>query len=132
MEIIHNIIPHAYAISTIANPGFISFNTIVENTIKVLLLIAAILATIFLVYSGIQYITASGEPAKATAARTGIVNAIIGIIVIILAFSITTWVSKAVIKGDPGSGGASTGTVTVPGNGTSSGNGNPGQPPGTI
>ncbi len=117
-------------------PVFInmSFNQTVANIINTVLFIAGILATIYLVYSGIQYITANGEPAKATAARTGIINAIIGIIVILVAFSISAWVTGGVKGGSaglqaggspggagwpqppaPNNGGAGTGTVD-PGN----------------
>lgn len=50
--------------------------------------IAAVIAFIYLVMSGINYITAGGDADKATKARTGILNAIIGIVVIVLAFFI--------------------------------------------
>ena len=49
---------------------------------------AAVVAFIYLIISGINYITAGGDAEKATKARTGILNAIIGIIVIVLAFII--------------------------------------------
>ena len=52
------------------------------------LAIAAAVAFIYLVISGINYITAGGDAEKATKARTGILNAIIGIVVIVLAFII--------------------------------------------
>ena len=50
--------------------------------------VAAIVAFIYLILSGLKYITAGGDAAKATEARTGIINAIIGIAVISLAFFI--------------------------------------------
>lgn len=53
-----------------------------------MLFIAGFLAVVYLVYAGILYITAGGDPAKAEKARTGIINAIIGIIIIVLAFVI--------------------------------------------
>lgn len=53
-----------------------------------MLYIAGFLAVVYLIYAGITYIMAGGDPAKAEKARTGIVNAIIGIIIIVLAFVI--------------------------------------------
>ncbi|MDO8513619.1 MAG: hypothetical protein Q7S37_03895 [bacterium] len=100
-------ITKAYAV-TVTFPGAIQpfvnvpFDTLVGNVIKTLLLIAGILATIFLIVAGIQYITAGGDATKATAARTAIVNAIIGIIIILIAFSITSWVTGAITLGKPG------------------------------
>ncbi len=61
---------------------------LVDNIITLILYAAGALAVIYLLYSGILYITAGGDDTKATKARTGIVNAVIGIIIIILAFVI--------------------------------------------
>lgn len=73
-----------------------SFTTLVGNIINVLLLIAGILVVVYLVIAGIQYITAGGDAVKSAAARTAIVNAIIGIIIILIAFSITNWVTRGI------------------------------------
>ena len=64
----------------IANFG----NTILTDA----LLLVAVVAVLFLVFYGFQYITAGGDPEKAKKARSGIINAIIGIIVVALAFTI--------------------------------------------
>ena len=93
----------AYAVVNVATipVTYIPFATFVGNIIQLILLIAGILATIFLIVAGIQYITAGGDPTKTSAARQGIVNTIIGIIVILIAFSIVSWVTSAVISGKP-------------------------------
>jgi len=78
-----------------------NFQTLVGNVLQVILLVAGILATVYLIIAGIQYITAGGDATKATAARTGIVNAVIGIIIIIIAFSLVTWIINAVSTGTP-------------------------------
>lgn len=71
------------------NPGgSVTLSTIVDKVIGLMLGIAGALAVIYLLYAGISYITAGGEPTKAEKARTGIVNAIIGIVIIVLAFII--------------------------------------------
>jgi arginine exporter protein ArgO len=59
-------------------------NLILSN----LLLISGVLAVIFLLFAGIRYITAAGDPIKAKAARGAIINVVIGVIIIIAAFSI--------------------------------------------
>jgi len=51
-------------------------------------LLAGTLAIGYLIWSGIQYITAGGSPDKTKAARAGIVNAVIGIIIITAAYAI--------------------------------------------
>ena len=61
----------------LANTGF-----------KFVLLIAAVLAVIYLIYSGIIYITAAGNPDNAKKGQQGVINAIIGIIIIVAAFFI--------------------------------------------
>ncbi len=52
------------------------------------LAIVAIIAFVYLIISGVNYITAGGDAEKATKARTGILNAIIGIVVVVLAYFI--------------------------------------------
>lgn len=52
------------------------------------LAIVAIIAFVYLMMSGISYITAGGDSEKATKARNGIINAIIGIVVVVLSFFI--------------------------------------------
>lgn len=52
------------------------------------LVIIAVLAFVYLVIYGVKYITSGGDATKATEARNGIINAIIGLIVIALAFFI--------------------------------------------
>ena len=67
--------------------------------------IALALAVIYLIYAGVQYITSGGSPDKAKAARAGIINAIIGIVVIVASYAIIRFgvsigitVNDAVIK----------------------------------
>ena len=51
-------------------------------------LLAGILATLFVVYNGIQYILSAGDAAKMKTARSNILNILLGIIVIVAAYSI--------------------------------------------
>jgi len=67
---------------------------VVDSIITLILYAAGIAATIYLLWAGIQYITSAGDEGKATKARQGIVNAVIGIIVIVLAFVLEKAVAK--------------------------------------
>ncbi len=63
-------------------------NSVAQNVINIIFLIAGVLAVIYLLWSGIQYITAGGNADKVKAARQGIINAVIGVVVIMAAFFI--------------------------------------------
>jgi hypothetical protein len=58
------------------------------SVLNIILLIAGILAVFYLVYAGIMYITSAGDPGKVKTARATIVNAVIGIIIIVCTFTI--------------------------------------------
>jgi hypothetical protein len=62
--------------------------TIAGTVLDIILLISGILAVFYLVYSGILYITSAGSPDKVKTARAGIINSVIGIIIIVAAFFI--------------------------------------------
>jgi len=64
------------------------FSNIVAYVMTWVLGIVAIIAFVYLIISGVNYITAGGDAEKATKARTGILNAIIGIVVVVLAYFI--------------------------------------------
>ena len=63
----------------------------VAKVIGTLLIVAGIIAFFYLLYGGIQYMTAGGDAEKATAARTTILNAVIGIIIIVISYSIVIY-----------------------------------------
>lgn len=73
-------------------PG--SVGSIITFGIKIIMFIGFLLAFIWLLLGGISYITSNGEPAKTAAAQKKIIYAIVGLIVIILAFSILTLVEN--------------------------------------
>lgn len=69
--------------------------TILKNIILILFAGAAILAFIFIVIGGIQWIAAGGDKAAAQAARDRITAAVIGLVIVIAAFAITLIVTSA-------------------------------------
>jgi hypothetical protein len=54
--------------------------------------IAGILAVGFIVYAGIRYVTAAGQPEKVRLAQKQLTYAIVGLVVSIAAFAITSFV----------------------------------------
>jgi small-conductance mechanosensitive channel len=72
--------------------GSTSLPAVVSRVILFMLYISAILAVVYLIYGGITYITAGGDTERATKGRTALINAIIGIVIIALAFLIVRWV----------------------------------------
>jgi len=75
----------------------VGYKVILTNVVQTLLIVGGAIAVIYLIYGGLLYITASGDAEKATKGRTAIINAIIGIVIIALAYVIITWVGKAII-----------------------------------
>lgn len=69
-------------------PGDKTLGDFVVTIIDIILWIAGIAAVIYLLWAGILYITSAGDEARAEKGRKGIVNAVIGIIIITLAFVI--------------------------------------------
>ena len=61
---------------------------IFSKVLQIALLLAGILATLFIVYNGIQYILSAGDAAKMKAARANILNILLGIIIIVAVYSI--------------------------------------------
>lgn len=99
-----NLINHAKALSQSNLPTLTpvttgSFKHYVIFILNAVLIIAGILAVIYLIYGGILYITASGDAEKATKGRTAVVNAIIGIVIILLAVVLVQWVNSLITQG---------------------------------
>ena len=66
----------------------------VNRVIDILLFVAGAAAVIYLIYSGILYITAAGNPDAAKKGQQGIFNAVIGIAIIVLAYFLASAVAK--------------------------------------
>lgn len=71
--------------------------TIISNIIKVFLGLLAITFIILLIYAGFTWMTSNGEEEKVNKAKDTIARAAIGLIIILAAYGITIFVTKALI-----------------------------------
>ena len=67
-------------------------STTLKNIFNVVLALAGAVAVGFIVWAGIQYIISQGEPAATKKAREAILYSLIGIVVVMLAFTIVNFV----------------------------------------
>lgn len=65
-----------------------SFSGLVTSVVNVVLYVAGAAAVLYMVYSGFQYVTAGGDDDKAATARKGLINAIIGIVIVMAVYFI--------------------------------------------
>lgn len=74
----------------VGTTGVGSIGELLNKIVPIVGMVAGALAFIYLLYSGILYVTANGNPDQAKKAQTGIINAIIGIVIIVAAYFIFT------------------------------------------
>jgi hypothetical protein len=74
--------------------GQLTLGNIIDRVIALILWLVGILALVFLLWGGISYITSAGDDTKATKARQTIINAVIGIVLVLLAFVIQAAVAR--------------------------------------
>ncbi len=73
------------------NPGTgyaTDFGTMFSSILNVVMLIAAILVFAFLIFGGIQWITAGGDKTKAEEARNKITSAVIGLVIVAASYAL--------------------------------------------
>ena len=85
------------AIPTLAPTTGNTFAAFVTHILAIALYLGGVLAVLYLIWGGVIYVTAGGDQEKATQARTAIVNAIIGIVIIALALVLVNWVGAAAV-----------------------------------
>jgi len=81
--------------------GFLTTDlpTFIQRILQIAFVLAGLVATIYLIWGGYQYITAGGGE-NAEAGKKTIINAIIGLIVIIIAFALVTFVWGRITGGE--------------------------------
>jgi type IV secretion system pilin len=78
------------------------FTDIVFYLIRIALGITGIIAVAFIIYGGFRYITSAGNDEAAEGAKKTIINAIIGLIVVILSYVIISVVVNALLPNGAG------------------------------
>jgi hypothetical protein len=78
-----------------------SLSSIVTNIINWILWLAGALVVIYLIYGGIVYITAAGNEEKVKAGKSILLNAIIGIVIILICLLVVGWIKGALTSGTP-------------------------------
>lgn len=82
---------------------------IVGRAIQVLLGLIGIVLFVLLIYAGFQWMTAGGDTKKVTEARTTIVNAVAGIVVIAASYAVATFILSQLVFVATGSSATPTG-----------------------
>jgi len=75
---------------------FTDLGELLANILTLLFFFAAILAFLFIVIGGIQWITAGGDKIAAQNARDRITAAVVGLVIVVAAFAIT-WIVLALL-----------------------------------
>ena len=78
-------------------------NTI-KNILNTVYLYVGIIATIVIIIGGVFYITSQGDAGKIARAKSTIIYAAIGLVITLLAFAITTFVTGAIAGNGSGGG----------------------------
>lgn len=67
---------------------------VLQNIINFLLMFAGIIAVFLIVYSGIKFVTSSGDPQKVESARKTLTYAIIGFVFILFSFVTINFIAQ--------------------------------------
>lgn len=80
------------ALGTVQFPAGFSLNSskILNNLVGVFIAVGGLVFFFMLLFGGIKFMTAGGDPKNAEAARKTITNAVIGLIIVVSAFLVTT------------------------------------------
>lgn len=96
-----NLIERAYAVSGAdltfdfeLFPRTSTLQGIIASGINAVLVLVGAIAVIYLIYGGLTYMTAGGDAEKATKGRTVLVNAIIGIVIVVIALVVVQFVQR--------------------------------------
>lgn len=69
-------------------------SNLVENVKNLVFIVAAVVALFFLVTAGLSYVTSGGSADKTKKASQTIVFACVGLFIILMSYTIITWVFK--------------------------------------
>lgn len=75
-----------------------NLNVFLGTLVEGLLGLVGVLFVILIIYAGVQWMTAGGDATKVQKAKSIIIRAILGLIIIMGAFIITNYIIKEIIK----------------------------------
>jgi len=81
-----------------ASLSSIAMKSYVTPIVTTLCVLASLASVFFLVYGGIQYMTSSGQPEKLEHAKIVIRNALIGLVIVLIAITLTAILSHAYVS----------------------------------
>lgn len=67
-------------------------NEVLANVLGIAYAVIGAVAVIVIIIAGYMYVTSHGDPASVTKAKSAILNAVIGLIVVLAAFAVTWFV----------------------------------------
>ncbi len=76
----------------------LAITTLVGNVVNLALSLSGIILVSLLVYGGFLYLTAAGNPDAVKKAKSLMMNAVIGIVIIVSAYAISVFVLDAVVQ----------------------------------
>ena len=87
-------------------PGtsIVSAETVVTNILYAIILVLGIVAVIFIIKGGIDYMTSAGDSGKLQKAKSTIIYAVIGLVICALSFAIVNFTIGIINKGTSGGG----------------------------
>lgn len=71
-------------------------NGILKKITNLIALLAGVVAVILVVISGFQFITSGGDPGKVASARSALIGALVGVVIVVAAQAILVFVLRAV------------------------------------
>lgn len=84
--------------------GATSVTQLITEILDIMLIFAGAVAVFFVIVGGYQYLTSAGNEEAAEKGRKTLVNAIIGVVVIVMAFVIINVIVNLVSSGSSGAG----------------------------
>ena len=64
------------------------------NLIEIVIWLAGSLSVVFIVVGGIMYVVSAGDPAKVKRAKDTIFNAVMGLIIVLISYSVVVFISS--------------------------------------
>lgn len=81
-----------------------TFSTVLINILDAVIGAASLVAVVFIVIGGINYMTSAGDTQKTEKGKKTIIYALIGLVICALAFAIVNWVVAGVLNQSDGGG----------------------------